>query len=72
MSVFNLRTRTTSALESYNARLGDKISSRANFFKFAKSLIQEEAVKGKEFRELIRSGGAAKLTPKQTVMWTLI
>lgn len=56
ISVFNLRTRTTSALESYNARLGGKIAGKANFFKFAKCLIEEEAVKVKEFRELIRSG----------------
>lgn len=61
-----MRTRTTSALESYNARLGEKIAGGSNFFKFAKCLIEEEAVKVKEFRELLRSGGAAKLTTKQT------
>lgn len=66
ISVFDRRTRTTSALESYNARLGSKIAGGSNFFKFAKLLIEEEAVKLKEFKELLRSGGSSKFTAKQT------
>lgn len=62
-----MRTRTTSAFESNNARLGEKITGRSNFFKFAKSIIVEEGVKFKKFRELLRSGGEVKYTPKQTV-----
>lgn len=61
-----MRIRTTSALESYNARLGATIVGGSNFFKFTRCLIQEEAVKVIEFRELIRSGGAVKLSQKQT------
>lgn len=64
--MFNLRTRTTSALESYNARLGKNIPAGANFFNFAKCLINEEATKKIEFRDLIASGGGMKLTTRQT------
>lgn len=60
--------RTTSSLESYNARLGEKIAGKSNFFKFVKCLIEEEGVKSKELRELQRSGGASRLTNKQTVI----
>lgn len=66
ISVHNLRTRTTSALESYNARLDDNIPAGANFFNFAKCLLNEEAVKKTEFRYLISSGGEFKLTSRQT------
>lgn len=64
--MFNLRTRTTSGLESYNSRLAANIPSGANFFNFAKCLLKEEAVKTLEFRDLISSGGGVKLTYKQT------
>lgn len=66
ISVCDQRLRTTSALESYNGRLGAMITGGSNFFKFAKFLIREEAVKLKEFQTLLRSGGASKITVKQT------
>lgn len=46
--------------------MGKKIGPASNFFKFAALLIQQEGVKLIEFRNLLRSGGAVKLTPDQT------
>lgn len=42
ISVFNMWTRTTGALESYNGVLGNRILKRGHFFKFVKVLIDEE------------------------------
>lgn len=65
ISVNDVRTRTTSALESYNGRLGNKIAGGSNFFKFAALLRQEEAINLREFNLSLNSAGEYKYTPKQ-------
>lgn len=60
--MYDTRIRTTSALESNNNQLRMKIEPGSNFFKFVQMLIQEEAVKARDFDLLIRSGGAYNLS----------
>lgn len=60
ISVAHLRTRTTSAIESYNGRIGRKIAANSKFFKFAALLIREEAVSLIEFRHMLDSGGLSR------------
>lgn len=63
--MFNLRTRTTGGLESYNARLARNISPGANYFSFAKCLLTEETLTKLDFRKLIESRGGVKLSQQQ-------
>lgn len=64
--MFNLRTRTTVGLGSYNVRLAKNIPPGANFFSFARCLLREEDLKKLEFRDLIESGGGVKLSHQHT------
>lgn len=60
ISVFNLRTRTTSSLENYNGWLGKKIPKGGGFFRFVACMQQENFFKTKELNDLINSGGGTK------------
>lgn len=59
------RIRTTSALESYNNQLRMKIGPRSNFFKFVYLLIEQEGIRARDFKFLLRNGGD-DLTDAQT------
>lgn len=54
ISVFNLWTRTTGALEAYNGSLGRKIIKRGHFFKFVRVLLDEEFKKSRSFDSLLQ------------------
>lgn len=60
ISVAQLRTRTTSSIESYNGRIGQKIASHSKFFMFASLLRREEAVTLLDFRQMLESGGSSR------------
>lgn len=59
--------RTTSTLEAYNGVLGKRIIPKGNFFKFIKTLQQEEDTKNREFGLLVDSGGASASKKKKKV-----
>lgn len=52
--------RTTSTLEAYNCVLGDNVTNRGQFFKFAHDLRAEELLKSRELEQLFESGGATQ------------
>lgn len=64
ISVYKRSLRTTSALESYNSKLGKKIAAKGNFFKFVGAIIEEELVVGRDLSRMIETGGAVKPSRK--------
>lgn len=56
ISVFDLISRTTAALEAYNRHLGTKIFSHADFFVLCLGLLEEEKSKARDF-DIVSRGG---------------
>lgn len=59
ISVDKLSMRETSSLKSYNSRLAQKLPSKGNFYKFMKSIAEEELVQSHDMALLVESGGGA-------------
>ena len=57
-SVFNQKTRTTSAVEAYNGVLGRYAEKHCHFFKFVGLIRNEEFYKSRHFAILCESGGS--------------
>lgn len=57
ITVFGRSQRTTSALESFNAKLNSKFPKHGNFFKFASLLCDVEFVKSRDFEQNVDGGG---------------
>lgn len=62
-------TRTTSAIEAYNGVLGRTLPKSGNFFKFTKTIQDEEFMKSRDFEILVESGGTVgtKIRRKHSV-----
>lgn len=56
ISVFDLISRTTAALEAYNRHLGQKKFSHADFFVLCLGLLEEEKSKARDFAIVAKGG----------------
>lgn len=67
ISVFDLKHRTTSAVEGYNSALGAALKKHDNYFNFATGILQDEQKKAYEVSVLIDSGGFSANKKKSRV-----
>ncbi|XP_075161057.1 uncharacterized protein LOC142233879 [Haematobia irritans] len=56
-SVYNQKTRTTSAVEAYNGVLGRSADRGGDFFKFVAVIRNEEFFKSRQFEQCVEGGG---------------
>ncbi|XP_075150890.1 uncharacterized protein LOC142224998 [Haematobia irritans] len=65
-SVYNQKTRTTSAVEAYNGVLGRSADRGGDFFKFVAVIRNEEFFKSRQFEQCVEGGGTLCKRKKKT------